>query len=168
MTLLPSDYASLSASLNSLQQPCASLPSISLPPPTVSLPASTVSQATSQGQLVLGTGVNFNIRPSVLQSLPVVSNIDNPGLGVTATKISKPFTLKLKTKQIKVCQSCRKDYEGENDTLGLVVAHPERKLITNPVTGAQFWGKEGKSHYHANLMCLKRPRAPLKLKYPRN
>ena len=33
------------------------------PPTTVSLPASTVSQANSQGQLVLGTGVNFNIRP---------------------------------------------------------------------------------------------------------
>jgi len=56
---LPSSSSTLT--LQSLQQPCISLPSMSFPPTTVSLPASTVSQATSPGQLVLGTGVNFNI-----------------------------------------------------------------------------------------------------------
>ena len=55
--------SSSTLTLQSLQQPCTSLPSMGFPPTTVSLPASTVSQATYQGQLVLGTGVNFNIRP---------------------------------------------------------------------------------------------------------
>ena len=70
-----------------------------------------------------------------------------------ATK--KPFVLKLKTNQIKVCQSCRKNYDGPNDTLGLVVAHAERRLISNLATGVQFLGKESNSHYHLYLPCLK-------------
>ena len=126
------------------------------------------SRATSQGQLVLGTGVNFNIRPpSILQSLPVVSNIGIPTPRRTANRNSKPFTLKLRTKQIKICQSCCKDYEGENDTLGLVVAHPERKWISNPVTGAQFWGKESNSHYHAHVMCLKKVESSFEIEIPK-
>ena len=155
-----------SASFNSLQrQPCVSLPSMSFPSTTLSLPASTVSQAHSQGQLVLGTGVNFNIRPpSVFQSLPVVSNIGNP---TPASKNSKPFTLKLKTNQIKICQSCRKNYEGENNTLDLVLAHPERKLISNPATGVQFWGRESNSHYHANMVCLKKVSASFEIEVPK-
>ena len=163
---LPSSSSTLT--LQSLQQPCISLLSMSFPPTTVSLPASSVSQANSQGQLVLGTGVNFNIRPlSVLQSLPVVSNIGSPTPGRTANRNSIPFTLKLRTKQIKICQSCRKDYEGENDTLGLVVAHPERKWISNPVTGAQFWGKESNSHYHAHVMCLKKAESSFEIEIPK-
>lgn len=50
-----------------------------------------------------------------------------------ATK--KPFVLKLKTNQIHICQSCRKNYDGTNDTLELVVAHAERRLISNLATG---------------------------------
>ena len=139
LTPLPSDNATSSVAFSTLQQPCVSLPSI------------------TQGQLVLGSGVNLNISPPpVLQSLPVVSNIGNPTAGHTANKKSKPFTLKLRTKEIKICQSCCKDYEGENDTLGLVVAHLERRLISNPTTGTQFWGRESNSHYHANMMCLKK------------
>ena len=124
--------------------------------PSVSLPASSVSQATSHGQVVLGTGVNFNIGSPILQSPSVLPRLANTGgMSRLGRNITKPFTLKLKTKQIKVCQSCRKDYEGENDTLGLVVAHPERRLISNPITGAQFMGKESNSHYHAHMKCLK-------------
>ena len=85
----------------------------------------------------------------------------------TANRNSKPFTLKLRTKQIKICQSCRKDYEGENDTLGLVVARPERKWISNPVTGAQFWGKESNSHYHAHVMCLKKAESSFEIEIPK-
>ena len=117
--------------------------------PSLSLPASSVSQATSHGQVVLGTGVNV-----ILHSPPGVP----PNTGCKSSprhKHFKPFTLKLKTKQIKVCQSCRKGYEGENDTLGLVVAHLERRLISNPITGIQFIGKESNSHYHAHMKCLK-------------
>ena len=68
----------------------------------------------------------------------------------------KPFTLKLKTKQIRICQSCRKDYEGANDTLGLVVARAERRLVSNLSTGVQFLGRESNSHYHAHMNCLKK------------
>lgn len=124
--------------------------------PSVSLPASSVSQSTSHGQVVLGTGVSFNVCSPILQSSSMPPSLTNAG-GVSrlGQNTSKSFTLKLKTKQIKVCQSCRKDYEGENDTLGLVVAHPERRLISNPITGAQFLGKESNSHYHAHLPCLR-------------
>ena len=70
-----------------------------------------------------------------------------------ATK--KPFVLKLKTNHIKVCQSCCKNYDGVNDTLGLVVARAERRLICNLATGIQFLGKESNSHYHLHLSRLK-------------
>ena len=55
----------------------------------------------------------------------------------------------------------------ENDTLGLVVAHPERKWISNPVTGAQFWGKESNSHYHAHVMCLKKAESSFEIEIPK-
>ena len=98
---LPSSSSTLT--LQSLQQPCISLPSMSFLPTTVSLPATTVSQTNSQGQLVLGTGVNFNIRPpSILQSLPVVSNIGSPTPRRTANRNSKPFTLKLSSFEIEI------------------------------------------------------------------
>ena len=121
--------------------------------PSISLPTTSVSQATSHGQVVVGTGVSFNIASPVLNSSPVNPKLTSPG-GTSALS-PKPFTLKLKNKQIRVCQSCRNNYEGENDTLGLVVAHPERRLISNPNTGAQFLGKESNSHYHAHLKCLR-------------
>ena len=126
------------------------------PSNSVSLPALSVSQATLHGQVVLGTGVNFNIHSPILQSPSVRPTLASAGgisrLGQNAPgPVAKPFTLKLKTKQIKVCQSCRKDYKGENHTLSLVVAHPERRSISNPITGAQFVGKESNSHYHAHI-----------------
>ena len=167
-TLLASDSATPSAAFNTLQQPCVTLPSITFPSNTISLLTSSVSQASSHGQLVVGTGVNFNIRPpSAFQSLSVVSNTGTLTPASTTNKKLKPFTLKLRTKQIKICQSCRKDYEGENDTLGLVVAHLERKLITNPTTGIQFWGRESNSHYHANVMCLKKMCATFEIEVPK-
>ena len=124
--------------------------------PSVSVPTPSVSQATSHGQVVVGTGVNFNIASPVLHSSPVLPNLTSPGgTSALSPSNSKPFTLKLKNKQIRVCQSCCNNYEGENDTLGLVVAHPERRLISNLITGAQFLGKESNSHYHAHLKCLR-------------
>ena len=64
--------------------------------------------------------------------------------------------MKLKTNQIKVCQSCRQNYDGSNDTMGLVVAHAERRLVSNLSTGTQFLGRESNSHYHLHLLCLKK------------
>jgi len=67
---------------------------------------------------------------------------------------SKPFVLKMKTNQIRVCQSCRKDYNGPNDTMGLLVARAETRLVSNH-TGTEFLGRESNSHYHLHMECLK-------------
>ena len=48
-----------------------------------------------------------------------------------------------------------KNYEGTNDTMGLVVACMERRMVSNLTTGAQFLGKETNSHYHAHMSCLR-------------
>ena len=74
------------------------------------------SNAASGGQVVVNeTGVNFNC------------TVSNPGQTTSNSKENqKPFVLKLKTKQIRVCQSCCEDYDGANDTLGLMVARSEQ------------------------------------------
>jgi hypothetical protein len=68
---------------------------------------------------------------------------------------SKPFILKFKTNLIKICQSCRKGFDGNNDTLGLVVSRMERRLISNMSTGVNYFGRESNSHYHCIVSCLK-------------
>ena len=67
---------------------------------------------------------------------------------------TNPFILKFKTPHIRVCQACRKDYQKDNDTMGLVVSHAERRLVSNFSTGSQFLGKESNSHYHLHMKCL--------------
>ena len=89
--------------------------------------------------------------PSYLMSAPTLS----PSLPGTANTNANPFILKFKTKLMKVCQACRKNYEGTNDTMGLVVARMERWMVSNLITGAQFLGKESNSHYHAHMSCLR-------------
>ena len=49
----------------------------------------------------------------------------------------KPFTFKFKTNSIKIFQSCRRNYEGPNDTMGLV-AHAERRVVSKLATGTQI------------------------------
>ncbi len=68
---------------------------------------------------------------------------------------ANPFYLKFKTAQLRVCQACRKDYDGVNDTLGLVVSRAERRMVSNLSTGAQFMGRESNSHYHLHLHCIR-------------
>jgi len=91
--------------------------------------------------IVNGTGLNLNINGA---SRPTLNGKDTP----------KPFVLKLKAKNIRICQSCCKDYDGSNDTLGLVVSRAERRLVSNLATGVHFLGKESNSHYHAHKLCL--------------
>jgi hypothetical protein len=67
----------------------------------------------------------------------------------------KAFILKIKTLQIRVCQSYRKGYEGVNDTLNLVVARMERWGISNLNTGVQFLGRERNSHYYFHFAMFK-------------
>ena len=56
---------------------------------------------------------------------------------------TKPFVLKIKTNQIQVCQLCRKDYSGPNDTMGLLVARAERRLVSYIATrNSVFWPRE--------------------------
>jgi len=107
--------------------------------------------STSHGPIVVGGNVvNFAAPNSGTSSVP------SPSVTYTQAKnVKKPFVLKMKTKQIRICQSCRKDFDGPNDTMGLVVARAERKLLSNLATGVQFLGKESNSHYHLHLMCLK-------------
>ena len=92
--------------------------------------------------VVNGTGVNFNFTAS------------DPIRTTFHSEKQKPFVLKLRTKQIRVCQSCRKDYDGANDTLGLVVARAESRLVSNLTTGVQFLERESNLHYHAHKSCL--------------
>jgi hypothetical protein len=93
---------------NALSFPFSTALPITTPSSSVSVSG---SNATTGGQVVVnGTGVNFNFTAS------------DPIQSTSHSEKQKPFVLKLRTKQIRVCQSCRKDYYGANDTLGLVVA----------------------------------------------
>ena len=87
---------------------------------------------------------------------PVTENVTYPVTKPLVTRVTpRSFVLKVKTPQIRVCQSCRQSYEDENDTLNLVVARLERRVISNLSTGVQFIGRESNSHYHLHMHCLK-------------
>ena len=43
----------------------------------------------------------------------------------------------------------------QNDTVGLVLAREERRLVSNLATGKQFFGRESNSHYHLRMQCIK-------------
>ena len=105
--------------------------------------------ASSHSQVLVGGNV-FNFSTSPMSVIPR-SNEPVPN----SDSCTKPFVLKVKTNQIRVCQSCRKDYSGLNDTMGLLVARAERRLVSNLITGIQFLGRESNSHYHLHMMCLK-------------
>ena len=70
--------------------------------------------ATNSGYLPITSSVVNST--SSLSTSP--SNYFVSSVGTEAS--TNPFILKLKTKQIKVCQSCRSNFEGPNDTLGMV------------------------------------------------
>lgn len=116
---------------------CDRTSNVVMAPPTISVTNTT-------GQVLMGSRMNVN-----------VSTSGTPNPSAASPSCSNPLILKFKTNAIKVCQACRKDFEGDNDTLGLVVARSERRLIFNPVTNTQFWGRESSSHYHCHFHCLK-------------
>lgn len=70
-------------------------------------------------------------QPCLIQLCPTLSS-------------TKPFVLKMKTNQIRVCQSCREDYNGLDDTMGLFVAGGKRRLVSN-LTGTEYLGHESNS-----------------------
>ena len=96
----------------------------------------------SSGQIVVGSVV---LNSSVTSPVPHQSN------GGSA---KQPFTLKLRTNLIRIWQSCRKGFEETNDTMGLVVAWPERRLASNMATGVTFLGKKSNSYYHLHMACI--------------
>ena len=109
----------------------------------------------SNSSLVVGGSVALTTNP-LTRTQPTPALLSRPScyLGPSVSG-SNPFVLKFKTKQIKVCQACRKNYDGTNDTLGLVVARMERRMVSNLITGANFIGRESNSHYHAHMHCLR-------------
>ncbi len=125
---------------------------------SVNASASSVTASTSSIGLVVGSSINITTAPltPTFPSMPTVSFNGTPQTVPYSArkKYSNPFILKFKTQQIKVCQACRKDYDGVNDTMGLVVARAERRIISNLATGVQFM-RESNSHYHAHMSCLK-------------
>ena len=74
----------------------------------------------------------FHARTIGIQTAPTVSSSCSRSNSFPHTN---PFMLKFKTNLIKICQSCRSGYEGFNDTMGLVVARAERRMISNVSTG---------------------------------
>ena len=64
------------------------------------------------------------------------------------------FHAQVKNKPNQNLPACRNNYEGENDTLGLVVAHAERRMVSNLATCTRFLGRESNSHSHAHMRCL--------------
>ena len=149
-------------------QPMGNNPSTSLvvSNPTVNIPDSSCNQIAVAASICLSPGATHTIThtktvtaPSGVPSFNPVTTSFSPALQSIprASFITKkPFVLKLKTNQIKVCQSCRQNYDGPNDTMGLVVAHAERRLVSNLSNGTQFLGRESNSHYHLHLLCLKK------------
>ena len=112
-------------------------------------PQVTYPTACSSGQIVVGSHV-LNLSMSTPSAVTSSQSTSNP------SRAKQPFTLKLKTNLIKVCQACRKGFDGTNDTMGLVVARPERRLVSNVATGATFLGRESNSHYHLHMSCITR------------
>lgn len=91
--------------------------------------------------------------PSIVSTSHILSPSTSSRNLHTPYNPSSPFVLKFVTQQIIVCQSCRKDYRNNDDTLGLVASRGERRLISNLATGTQFLGKESNSH-HLHMKCL--------------
>ena len=108
--------------------------------------------ASSHSQVLVGSNV-FNFAASPMS---VVTRSNQPVSNTEYESSIKPLVLKMKTNHIRVCQSCRKDYSGPNDTMGLRVAQAERRLVSNLVTGTQFLGRESNSHYHLHMACINR------------
>lgn len=127
----PQVHPTVTATSSSFHGPCQS-PSLYLTPATNHLPSVSSGHSTPIPQtntssigFLVGTNVSICTSPStsVVPSQTTATQCLIPGRHQVTTN---PFILKLKTRHIKVCQSCRKDYEGANDTMGLVVGRAER------------------------------------------
>ena len=149
-TVAPVESMSFRQSLTSAG--VSKLPTVASTP--VTSPSSvSVSVSTDTSCTVLGSGVVItSCNTPCTQVLPSTScpTSMSPGQSI----VNNPFILKLKSAKVRVCQTCRNNYEGSNDTMGLIAARAERRIISNVTTGTQFLAKESNSHYHVHLRCL--------------
>lgn len=125
--------------------------------------ASVTPTASSNGQGLVGSNV-FNVAGSFMPPIPCSSRsftwfssspVSTVPRSIMANSESstKPFVLKMKTNQIRVCQSCREDYNGLNDTMGLLVARAKGRLVSNLLTGTEILGHEGNSFTRGAPAC---------------
>ena len=140
--------------------PTTPMPSVNthlgVPIPSTCSPVVCSNLLVCHGQMVFSSGSTKFIPTTIIGKNGSLSAPPSSRNHHTAN----PFVLKLKNKQLRVCQSCRSNYDGPNDTLGLVIARAEQ--ISNPSTGSQFT-KECTSHYHARrLNCLVQANASFK------
>ena len=151
----------LTSTIDPRNEPSASVPvEVHKPHPnSVTHPTLAHCSVTSGVGIMVGGSVTI-AGPSTYTNSPtaVVRPAGNIGGSVLCNVLDRgfansqnPFVLKFKTNLIKVCQSCRKNYDGSNDTMGLVVARAERRIVSNLATGTQFLGRESNSHYHAHM-----------------
>ena len=91
--------------------------------------SNTTATATSQGQVYVGSSIVNQFSFPHIPSVSTPSVFTTAGISSFHEPTKKPFVLKFKTPQIKVCQACRLNYDGSNDTMGLVVAREERYQI---------------------------------------
>ena len=64
--------------------------------------------------------------------------------------LPNPFTLKFKTRLIRVCQACRKGFDNDS----FVIARQERRMIQNTSAGTVFSGRPCNLHYHVRMECI--------------
>ena len=122
---------------------------------STSTPPSYIRNVSGAGIVNVSSGgvCAINQTPPTCSPIQVQTSTDtsyNSPIGVS--EATPNFVLKFKTRLLKVCQACRKSYDGVNDTMGLVVSRAERKVVLNTTTGTSFHGRESNSHYHA-LLC---------------
>lgn len=134
------------------------MPTTVMPCTTLTTPTATcITSRPIQTQLSTPTFRSLQQSPQ-LPAVALVANLLNqvirPELNhpqLHSQSTSKPFTLKLRTSAVRMCQGCRQELKDD-----LVVSRPERRLIQNTDTGVAFLGKESNSHYHVRLTCIQR------------
>ncbi len=123
------------------------------------LPSSLINVSTTTSCTMVGSAAVVITSSSTLPSNSMVASFGTSDLSSgtfpSQTGSNNPFILKAKSPRIHICQVCRRNYDGPNDTMQLVAARAERRLVSNITTGCQFLSKESNSHYHVNLNCLK-------------
>ncbi len=124
-----------------------------------SLSQTTVPNPSSTSSITGNSMIALNNAPAEV-NLSLLTNLLTAVCQSTASQnttnqhpANQPFTLKLRSNAIKICQSCR---QGFTETDVLVIARLERRMVKNMSTGVNILGRESNSHYHAALVCVRK------------